>query len=376
MRIVLVSPTSLRLGCGIGDHGYRLAEAMARSAEVWMVASSGGAERAPPEGLAGVLDTRSAFRRFLRQVRPDAVLLQHAPHLGSPRGLNLRGLPFAALSRSAGAAPWIFFHETARPYQARPGAILQGTIQRAVAASLLGLAAGAFVPSRERIAQLAVLDPTRRLRIEFVPVGSGVRLHPVPPDGRESLRRTRSIDPGSVVLTLFGRGHESLLADRALAALEATLAAGVDAHLVAIGSVADRLGPSPAPGRVHRLGFLPEAEVSAWLSATDVFLLPLSDGVSTRRTTLAAALGHGLATVATRGANTDREFFDGGFLELAGCDDGPGFAAAVVRLARDPAAREGLAGAGHRTFLARLAWERLAERTLAALGARSKRRMG
>jgi glycosyltransferase involved in cell wall biosynthesis len=54
--------------------------------------------------------------------------------------------------------------------------------------------------------------------------------------------------------------------------------------------------------RVHWTGHLPPAEVSAWLHAADLVVLPYAEGASYRRGSLLAALAHGRPVVTTRPA--------------------------------------------------------------------------
>jgi glycosyltransferase involved in cell wall biosynthesis len=73
------------------------------------------------------------------------------------------------------------------------------------------------------------------------------------------------------------------------------------------------------------------------VGAGDIFLAPYADGATTRRTGLAAALQHGLATVATAPEDSSAPWDHGG-VELT--TDVPSFAGAAARLAADPALRQ------------------------------------
>jgi glycosyltransferase involved in cell wall biosynthesis len=88
-----------------------------------------------------------------------------------------------------------------------------------------------------------------------------------------------------------------------------------------------------------------------------VFVAPFVDGVSTRRTTLMAALQHGVAVVGTDGRLTDdilrasREA-----LTLAPVGDRHQLEDAVRRLADDPGLRRSRGAAGRELYTSSFAW--------------------
>ena len=113
----------------------------------------------------------------------------------------------------------------------------------------------------------------------------------------------------------------------------------------------------------------PAEEVSRRLAAIDIFLATYSDGVSTRRGAMMAALQHGLAVVGTLGHHTDAELSaaHGEALWLVPINDPKAFDAAVVRLAEDEGARSALGRRGRQLFDRRYAWPAIARQMLAAL---------
>jgi len=118
-------------------------------------------------------------------------------------------------------------------------------------------------------------------------------------------------------------------------------------------------------------GFLPAEEVSLRLSACDVFLAPFVDGVSTRRTTLMAALQHGIPTVGTAGFATDRVLLDaeGDGLLLTPTGDAAAFGGAVARLSRESALARRLSRGGSALFAREFSWPVIARRLLDGLRA-------
>ncbi|MFN3432746.1 MAG: glycosyltransferase, partial [Candidatus Sericytochromatia bacterium] len=108
-------------------------------------------------------------------------------------------------------------------------------------------------------------------------------------------------------------------------------------------------------------------EAEAALAAADLYLLPLADGASARRTSLMNALAAGLPVVSTVGVNTDPTLFPEAALTLVPAGDSRAFAEAAVALARDPAARERLGVMGRALHDERFSWDVLGPQWLALL---------
>ena len=182
---------------------------------------------------------------------------------------------------------------------------------------------------------------------------------------RESRRRALlgPHSPRTLVLAALGTGHPGRLDDYVVAATN-TVAASLSTPLALLNLGA---GAVPLNGVsdgvvVITPGALPEQELASYLAAADIFLAPFSDGVSTRRSTLMAALQHALAVVATDGFLTDSMLREArGALTLAPLDR-EAYAAAAVRLASDDTARSRQAQAGRALYEKHFDWLVLAER--------------
>ena len=91
--------------------------------------------------------------------------------------------------------------------------------------------------------------------------------------------------------------------------------------------------------------------------ASDLVLLPFVDGLSTRRSTLMAALAHGRPVLALVGKNTDRVLLDApGAVALTPVGDRAAFALVAVELLRKPGLRAELGDRGRRLYEERFAW--------------------
>jgi glycosyltransferase involved in cell wall biosynthesis len=199
-----------------------------------------------------------------------------------------------------------------------------------------------------------------------LPVGSNL------PDRRCSrgeARRLLGAGDAELVVATLSSGHPSHDLDLVEAALRALAERGRECVFLALGAGARLPLGLPRGVRVERPGELSAEELADRLAAADIFMAPLIDGISTRRTTAMAALQHGLAVVATDGPLTDRVFRE--FPDAVGLvpvGEPALFAAEVVRLAEQPAIRASLAGAGERLYHLELDWRVSARRLLGACG--------
>jgi glycosyltransferase involved in cell wall biosynthesis len=119
-------------------------------------------------------------------------------------------------------------------------------------------------------------------------------------------------------------------------------------------------------------GWLTSDVLAEHLGAADLFLSPLADGASMRRTTIAAALQHGLPVVSTDGYLSDRRLraVDSG-IEMVRVDDPSAFASAAASLACDPCERERRSRDARRAYTSIWAWPRIVEDLVDLLDAES-----
>jgi glycosyltransferase involved in cell wall biosynthesis len=235
---------------------------------------------------------------------------------------------------------------------------LMGGYQRAQLRSLLRLANGVVV-AREKLQQ------ELRCSCTHIPVGSNVVPVPVTVDDA----RHRLDLAGRLVITLFGRRHPS----RALSHAEAAIAALASEHgpdrlcILNLGSDCPILA-APAGIEVRSPGLLTDEDLSLHLRASDVLLLPFTDGLSTRRGTLMAGLAHGVPVVGLSGSNTDRVLIENSgammMMPNGALDD---FACAVVRLTRDPSRMRDIGVAGRELYERTFDWPVIAREVLAVV---------
>jgi glycosyltransferase involved in cell wall biosynthesis len=182
-----------------------------------------------------------------------------------------------------------------------------------------------------------------RLRAEILTCADGVivgHFSTYPPDVRQALR---AILPAlltgapEVQVQLLGRGGERVAEE-----------------------LRSSLGPDIA--RVQATGELSAASLSRHLQTCDVLLQPYVDGASTRRTTLMAALAHGLPIVTTVGRLSDAFWRDSDAIAAAPAGDLPAVVRTALDLVRQPERRRRLSSAAQAAYESRFSLARLIAR--------------
>lgn len=419
MRVVIVCPDYPPRRSGLADHTHRLAHSLSRNEIEVIVVTS------PPVQGSGPRPTEDAVRtaevpgwgikgarvllRVIRQQAPDWVIIQYVPHLYGRGGINLvmplvwlwqrlRGnrlllilhelyLDFPRLrrppdEREAGATPPSFFrkaaghtHKTSDGGFAGRGMIFLKLLVAALGQRLmlrLSLAASCAVAASTEawMREVDLLLGRRRMPVMHLPSPSAIDRIPV---DRQRARTELGFAPEEIVLCFFGTWHVSKMSSPILDSLAMLLSEGKSARLLVIGPESEKL-LAQADERLcpHILapGYLDAETVSRALQASDIFLAPFTDGVSTRRTTVMAALEHGLPVVTTEGRLTDEIFRQSDALRLAPVDDAAAFLAKVRALAEDPSARRALGERGRLFYEAHFSWPVITARLLDVMKAK------
>jgi glycosyltransferase involved in cell wall biosynthesis len=317
-------------------------------------------------GLARALDDVRGFRCRIGTLSDargaDILLLQYNPFSWGRRGFAPHLPVWMARRRSEPGRPMLatMIHEPfVAPKDLRTTAMAGW--QRAQLSLVKALSDRVLAPSA---------DAARRARgwgsrrIEVVPVGSNL------PDrrrGRDGARERLGVGNGDVVLVTFERSGAGRLHAQVAAAVEAARRVA-PVHLLVLGAGAE------GPADVHRsvnvrvAGPLPDEEVALCLAAGDVFLANYNDGVSTRRTSLVAALQHGLPIVGTTVGRTDDHLLGCNGIVAVPADDVQSYAFAVRSLAASHDERRRRGVAARNLFDERFDWAVVARRVLQAIG--------
>jgi glycosyltransferase involved in cell wall biosynthesis len=326
----------------IDEYSLHLVEAMG---------ASGIETRYLPNGLAPLLQDSA---------EPSWILLQYNPHSYGRSGFAPSLVRDLRRVRYRSRAPLLVMVHEAWTEMTDAKSTLVGGWQRAQLRALLRLADGVMTSTEtlaRRIGGCAVHVP---VAANITPISTS------PGAARERLGLN-----GRLAVTLFGRGHPS----RALDHAEAAIAALADAHgkdqlmVLNLGAGAPRLR-LPHGVAVRNPGRLEADELSIHMWASDLVLLPFSDGVSTRRGTLMTALAHGRPVLGLRGCNTDAVLADApDALALTPAGDPHAFSRAAVELASNPGRLHALGHAGRRLYESRFDWPVLARSVASVLQA-------
>jgi glycosyltransferase involved in cell wall biosynthesis len=304
-----------------------------------------------------------ASRRHLEMAilaLPGCVLLEYVPNALGARGANVPFCAWLLRLRRRGVDVRVMFHE---PYfyfsWQRPWRNGLAVVQRLMAALLV------------RASSVAYLS-TPAWRDCLSPLGSSAMVEsPIPATieteasfGAIAAWRSRFVvaEPGALIVGHFGTFGDHV--GRELRRIVPHILTAVpSARIVCIGRGGEAFVTAvtrddPALGRrMAATGRLSRSDVSAALRACDLVVQPFPDGVTTRRTTVMAALANGVAVVTTDGMLTEPAWRASGGVKLAPAADPHAVAAAAVSLLTDPVETAALAARGRRLYASQFAIE-------------------
>jgi len=314
---------------GVSDYTNQVANGLAsadNSVHVWVPQCN-----LPDNNAAGVSVHRlpghfgpRALAQMARAVRakPCRVLVQYVPHAYGFKAMNL---PFCLWLRSIRhVGPTVMFHEVAFPMN--PGQLLRhhmlGAVTRLMARLVCHSANRIMVAGARWQALLSELGTTAP--ISWVPVPSNI---PVVKNAVATARcRLRCAGANGLLM-----GHFANYSDYSVRRLSQVVPIlfreRSDLSLLLLGSNSREfrrhlLRANPRLGRrVHASGSLAPSELSSALAACDLMVQPYPDGVSTRRSSMAALLAHGSAIVTTNGIATEHLWNQGRAVITAPVDD-------------------------------------------------------
>lgn len=348
---------------GIGDHTDLLASELAgRGVEVTVVCSP---PAGPHEAYAVVpavtrwdLGGHAAILGAVAATDPDVVLWQYNPFNLGRRGVPLGASRLArALRRRAGLV--VFAHELWFPW-GREGArgLAWAVMQRAESRGVLRAADACIVTTEDREAAVRALDVRRLTRL---PVGTTI----VPTsEGRAAARAALDLPDDVLVLAHLGGLGPGRDPGPVLAALRALREHGVRPFVLLAGDTGPFTPPADLADQIRRTGIVDRAELSRALTAADVYLHMDHAGASMgRRTSLGAAMAHGLAILSYRGPQHAPQLVDRRNVVLV--EPEPAAIADAIRAFRDGRLdAEALGAAARATFDDHSSWTRIGDEVL------------
>jgi glycosyltransferase involved in cell wall biosynthesis len=305
----------------------------------------------------------SGSRRMLEaafSAVPGCVVLEYVPNALGARGANVPFCLWLLRMRRLDIDVRVMFHE---PYfyfaWDRPWRNGLALIQRAMAALLIRASRITYVST---LAWVRCLTPLGMSSMTEAPIPATIATH-APDDcvARWRSRFTREHSDALIVghFGTFGEhvGDEVMrvfprILDGVPAARAVFIGRGGEAFAAAFAAREPALAP-----RVSATGTLSQADAAAALRACDLVVQPFPDGVTTRRTSIMAALANEVAAVTTDGALTEATWRQSRGVTLAPASDGPAVAAAAIALLHDARETAAVAARGLRLYQARFALE-------------------
>jgi glycosyltransferase involved in cell wall biosynthesis len=281
------------------------------------------------------------------------LLLQWVPHAYGKRSLNVRFCRWVRRRAKAGDELDIMVHE--------PGlAFREGNVRQDVAAAIHRLMLTTLLSDANRVwvAIPAWADVLRRwaigrndLRFAWLPVPSTL---PVvqDPDAVRRIRAERLVTPGDLLVGHFSTYQPAIrhaLCELIPRLLSAIPPASGQVHIALLGRGGDAVAKQlqaisgDQGNRITATGDLDAASLSHALQACDLLIQPYPDGASSRRTTLMAALAHGIPVATTTGRLSESFWKDSTAVATAPAADSAALLQVVADLLRDQQRRSGMA---------------------------------
>ncbi len=349
---------------GIADHTRHIATGLAASAEVTTLISRSHPFDPIPGVEIAACYTRDDFASLqavaerVAKDRSDWLILQYAPvslHSTEWAGRQWLGMIRRCKSLSPNIRFAIIVHET-EPQIIAPRNPIRRWLGRSQLSGFLHVADLIISPLNSFIESTRARFPEKKYLLH--PVGSNIpRVHA----DREIQRQRFGFGPESIVLGLFGRGNPSRILDRVELAESALRESGFQPVIFHVGKDDGAMTRRFKGKGIIQAGMLPPEETSRTFSAMDIYLAPYNDGVSFRRSSLLAAMQHGLPIVGTIGGASDPLFIreQGNSMLLAPLDSPEAFAAHALALARDAELRRRIGCAAESLFNREFSWERI-----------------
>ncbi|HMC76751.1 MAG TPA: glycosyltransferase family 4 protein [Vicinamibacterales bacterium] len=346
---------------GVGDYTAVLADALVSAGDavhVWHPPSpvTPDVPRSPQLSMHVLPDrfgsrSRAAIAAALTAT-PGVVLVQYVPGAFGARGLNVPFCRWIAGLARGGADVRVMFHEPFFYFGlSRPWRNVLAVVQRAMAAILLRASTRVYYPTDTWTRLLARYGP--QTAVEVLPIPATIPVDVAQPavDAARSRRR------GALVIGHFGTYGDHVAGQLRPIVLE-LLRRLPDARVLLVGGGSQEFAralPSGIRERVDSTGRTNGAEAAAALRSCDLLVQPYPDGVTTRRTSMMAALTTSIPVVTTGGPLTEPVWMQEAAVALAPPDDARAFGDLAVGLAGDPAARAALGARGRRLYDERFA---------------------
>ena len=255
---------------------------------------------------------------------PDKILIQYHPFLYAPRGgINLSFCYFVNQLGTKTAIPIaLMCHELHYPLQAHPKAMIMFTLHIVMLIILVKTASYTFASTYYMAQRIKKIMPFKIKNIYPMPVSSNIEYQPQNQSAIRQKKKDLGLE-GYWVIGCFGGFHPS----KNYRLLFKILNHFIRDHphqkikILFIGASKEEIiSHCPDCPYFHSFlvasGYLNDDEVSTYLSCMDIFAGYFNDGLSTRRSSVMAALAHGIPIISTKTFRTDLVFLNQPFLHL------------------------------------------------------------
>ena len=358
MKIIIISPAFPPNRDGVGDYTFVLADGLADKNEVIIVTSKLKGVKSESKNKFHVIreiDKWGGLDLFhilsiCKNFSPELVIIQYVSFMYGRGGINLT-FPLLSVLLRIRYSVFTMLHELFTPFGFSIKTFLMSLIQRLMLFFLIigSDRIGVSIKVWERVLKRFFF--WRKGDFRWIPIPSNIKI-----STKTNIPEKLSRFNKKPLLAFFGSLHITKIMEFLTASLEVLVKKGYDSGLLIIGQgeneISDYLEELPyyLKERIFCTGYCSSEGVSQYLSITDIFLLPLIDGVSSRRTSLMAALKHGLPVVTTKGFLTDDIFLQENFTLLSPSTDKALFAANVVRVAEDEKLRDATGKKGREAY--------------------------
>ncbi len=312
----------------------------------------------------------------LKTFHPDAVVLQFVPQLYHPRGICLKlAHLLRRLKKDLGCRVFVTFHEFQTHWELDLKKIFLAGFYRFQTVEMIAQS-DAVITTCRAYADILKKYPVPR-KVHEIPVGSNVLPVPASKESLEALKNKYGTQ-GKKMLAIFGRMSGFRSMDTALNVLADIRAGGIDAGLFVLGNARESqpklyeafletAKSLKVQGCVFETGILPAEEISRHLQASDLFLFPQNDGISTRSTTVMSALAHGLPIAARTPRPGNFTGYEIPYAALVRESGDKAFGSAVLELLANKDDKE-LRQKNTEYWRKNFSWEVIARAYLAAMG--------
>lgn len=361
MHIAIITRRLPPEHCGIADHTALLARSLrATGHKVTLIASRG---RADEDSLIIKDEWRKKgleqLSKQLDNLAIDHLILQYIPlgFLTNKRNPFLATGHFLALKEfwQTCSQKWptsLIVHETYFRKWLYPPSWLKGTIQKYLLKSLVQSSYKVFSASELLVQEMKGWGDSEK--VISLPLASHFPISQI--NRREKIRPEQKIAKGEIILTLFSGGNALRSSSSYVNKLDNYChKKNIPIRWLLLGRISHKWFNFSFP--VLAPGYLTTDELSSWLQMTDIFLAPHSCGLVARRTTLLAALQHGLSVVGTKGYLTDPSMaYIPGLILTSGIKE---FSQAVTKLSTNPKLRQHLGEKNKLYYEENFGWEKI-----------------